>query len=67
MLEQMLLLSVASLRFWGFLSLDFLQEETFARPAQPLPNHPECVGAPHKGRAAPQGSHGSTTSPNLMW
>lgn len=33
----MLLLSVASLRFLGFLSLDFLQEEMFTHPAQPLP------------------------------
>lgn len=66
MLEQMLLLSVASLWFSGFLSLDFLREEMLAHPAQPLPTI-HCVSVHRtQARVMPRGSHRSTTSPKLM-
>lgn len=52
----------------GFLSLDFLREEMFAHPEQPLPNYPECVSAPHAGGVMPQGENNSTASPlKLMY
>lgn len=67
-LEQMLLLFRCFPAVLGFLSLDFLREEMLAHPEQPLPNYPECVGAPHAGGVMPQGENNSTASPlKLMY